>query len=84
MENIIKSERIDIRLSNEDKKIIEKAASINNMSLSSYILFNILKLAKNDLERFEITLLDNDEMSTFINLLTNPPKPNESLIELFK
>ena len=84
MESITKTERIDIRLSNEEKVLLEKAAAATNRTLSSYILSNIIKLAKEDLAKFGIEVFDNEEMATFIDLLANPPKPNKALIELFK
>ena len=84
MESINKTERIDIRLSSEEKVILEKAAAATNRTLSSYILSNIIKLAKEDLAKFGIEVFDNEEMATFIDLLANPPKPNKALIELFK
>ncbi len=84
MESINKTERIDIRLSSEEKVLLEKAAAATNRTLSSYILSNIIKLAKEDLAKFGIEVFDNEEMATFIDLLANPPKPNKALIELFK
>ena len=66
------------------KVILEKAAAATNRTLSSYILSNIIKLAKEDLAKFGIEVFDNEEMATFIDLLANPPKPNKALIELFK
>ena len=84
MESVVKSERIDIRLSLKEKELIEKAATMNNRSLSSYILSVVLKEAKNDLRNFDLDLLDDDEMAIFMDALANPPKPNQALIELFK
>ena len=84
MKSINKTERIDIRLSSEEKVLLEKAAAATNRTLSSYILSNIIKLAKEDLAKFGIEVFDNEEMATFIDLLANPPKPNKALIELFK
>ena len=84
MESYPKTERIDIRLSAEEKAIIEKAASFNNRTISSYLLSIILKQAKEDLKNFNIELLEDDEMAIFIDALENPPHPNEHLIDLFK
>lgn len=50
MSNIIKTNRINIRLSEEDKKILELAAKKNRQSLSSYIISAAIKQAdKSDL-----------------------------------
>lgn len=84
MESVVKTERIDIRLSKEEKAMLERAAATTNRSLSSYILSNIMRLAKEDLAKYGLDVFDNEEMATFIDLLANPPKPNDALIELFK
>ena len=84
MESAIKSERIDIRLSPEEKELIVKAANMNNRSLSSYILSIALKEAKNDLRNFGLDLLNDEEMAVFMDALSNPPEPNEALIDLFR
>ena len=50
MSNVIKTNRINIRLSEEDKKILELAAKKNRQSLSSYIISAAIKQAdKSDL-----------------------------------
>ena len=84
MESVVKSERIDIRLSLEEKAIIERAAAMNNRSVSSYILSIVLKHAKDDMKKFDIELLDSDEMAIFIDALENPPMPSKELIDLFR
>lgn len=84
MESVGKSERIDIRLSLEEKAIIERAAAMNNRSVSSYILSIVLKQAKDDMKKFDIELLDCDEMAIFIDALENPPMPSKELIDLFR
>lgn len=79
-----RKERIDIRISLEDKKTLEKAAEYNNLSLSSYIISVVLKQAKIDLMDNEIIILNNNERDLFIKALNECNEPNQALKDLFK
>ena len=79
-----KNSRIDIRLDPKDKEILEHAASLKRISLSSYILSSAIENAKMDIEKEETILLSNKQRDMVLSLLDNPPEPNESLRKLFK
>ena len=80
----IKEKRIEFRVSDDAKKIIEQAAALSNISVSSYILSVVLKQAKLDLEQNELITLNNRERDSLMRALECPPKPNEALRSLFK
>ena len=80
----IKSNRIDFRISEENKNILEEAAKINNLSLSSYILSVVMKQAKIDIENNEILKLNNKDKDLIMNLLNDSLEPNDNLIKLMK
>lgn len=75
----IKEKRIEFRVSSETKSILEDAAKLANISLSSYILSVSLKQARLDLAKNETILLNNAERNRFIKTILNPPKPNTKL-----
>ncbi len=79
-----KSNRIDIRLSDTDKEIIEKAASCSRQSVSSYIISVVVKQAQLDLIENETLYLSNQDRDFIVNLLDNPQEPNEHLKGLFR
>ena len=79
-----KNSRIDIRLDPKDKEILEHAASLKRISLSSYILSSAIENAKMDIEKEETILLSNKQRDMVLSLLDNPPEPNEALRKLFK
>lgn len=79
-----KEKRIEIRVSDEAKKIIEDAANLANLSLSSYMLSVVLKQARLDLARNEIISLNNKDRDALLKILKNPPEPNDALKDLFK
>ena len=80
----LKAERIDFRANINQKAILERAAEIKHVPLSSYILTSSLKQAQIDLAENEIVLLSNRDRDLIMSLLENPPEPNEALKGLFR
>ncbi len=78
-----KSSRIEIRTNEETKKLIEKAASLNGETISSYIISKSLSSAKEDIAQMETIIISDKDRDLFYSLLTNPPKPNKALEDLF-
>ena len=75
-----KTNRIDLRVSREQKEILETAASIKGVSLSAYLLANCLQIAKADLAEHQKLVLSERDRDLFLSLIANPPKPNQSLV----
>ncbi len=81
---VTKTSRLDIRLSDDEKSIIEKAALINHQSLSSYIISVLTKQAQIDIVNNEMITLSNADRDFILELLNNPGEPTNSLVELTK
>ena len=77
-----KTNRIDIRLTNSDKLLIEKAADFNRQSVSSYIISVIVKQAQLDIAENETMVLPKKDWDFIMELLENPGEPNEALVDL--
>lgn len=84
MAAIVKNNRINIRLSNDDKSILELAAQLNKQSLSAYIYDIAMKQAELDIKKKEKIVLADRERDILLNALDNPPLPNKALRDLFK
>lgn len=80
----MKKERIDIRVSKEDKEIIEKAASLSSLSLSSYVISIVLKQARYDITGNKKIILSKNEGQKFIEIMDESPEANIRLKELLK
>lgn len=74
-----KDNRIDLRISLDEKELLEKAASIKRLSLSSYIVSNCLEAARKDMEDYHKFVLSDRDRDLFLSLIENPPEPNEAL-----
>ena len=66
------------------KSILEKAAGLKNLTLSSYILTSSLRQAQIDLAENDTLLLSDKSRNLVMAALENPPKPNAALKGLFR
>lgn len=80
----LKDVRIDLRANTNEKNLLERAAELKHISLSSYILSSSLKQAQLDLIENETLILSNKDRDLVMSVLENPPEPNEVLKGLFK
>ncbi len=79
-----KQKRIDLRVTPEQKDLLERAAHFKGMSLSSYLLTNSLEAAQADLEVHHKLVLSDRDRDLFLQLLVNPPQPNPALKKAMK
>ncbi|MDF1567482.1 MAG: DUF1778 domain-containing protein [Spirochaetaceae bacterium] len=73
-----------MRISTSVKEVIEKAAVIKGKSLSSYAISTLQDQAQKDIQEYETLTLDNQERDRFLDLMANPPKPNDALKSLMR
>jgi uncharacterized protein (DUF1778 family) len=66
--------RIDLRVTQEQKELLERAASLKGISLSAYTLFHILPVAKQDIDANERLVLSNRDRDLFMSVMENPPE----------
>lgn len=74
-----KEERIELRVNREQKSIIEKAANINGLSVSSYLLSQALQSARIDIENLEIIKLTDKDRNLFLKSIEKKYLPNKTL-----
>jgi uncharacterized protein (DUF1778 family) len=69
-----KDSRIDLRVTQEQKELLEKAASLRGISLSAYTLFYLLAVAKQEIEDQERLVLSDCDRDLFMSIMENPPE----------
>ncbi len=74
-----KSERVNLRLGAKAKKRIERAASFEGKTVSSFILSSALSQAEQTIRRHETMALGKRDAAVFFEALANPPKMNAKL-----
>lgn len=76
-----KDSRIDLRVTQEQKELLERAVSLKGISLSAYILFHLLPLAKQDIDNYERLVLSDRDRDLFLSVMENPPELKGKLKE---
>ena len=79
-----KDNRIDLRVDETAKKLIERAASIAGMSISSFTLSTTLRAAREEIAAYEQLALSNRDRDLFVATIENPPRANEALRSAMK
>jgi uncharacterized protein (DUF1778 family) len=74
-----KADRIEARLSREAKIIIERAASLEGVSASDFVVSHAQQAARQVISEHERWRLDRTQSEAFVHALLNPPEPNEAL-----
>ncbi len=74
-----KKERLEARITPEQKDLFTRAAAINGLTLTSFVIASAQEKAVTTVRDYEaITLSDNDR-KVFVDALLNPPEPSEAL-----
>jgi uncharacterized protein (DUF1778 family) len=78
---ITRDERLDARVSREEKEMIETAASLRGTSASDFVRIVTREAALNTIREHEVLTLNEKAKRIFVEALLNPPKPNERALE---
>lgn len=79
-----KSARLEARTQPSVKDAIQRAATLNGVEVSSFVVSAAYEAAKSTLSAHKVTLLESDaDREAFFNALDNPPKPTKRLIDAF-
>ena len=74
-----KKERLEARITPDQKDLFTRAAAINGLTLTSFVIASAQEKAVTTVRDHEaITLSDNDR-KVFVDALLNPPEPSEAL-----
>ena len=74
------NDRMSLRIATEEKSLLMRAAAIQHTNLTEFVVRHVVSAAKqviNEHERIELSERDSLQM---LDLLENPPKPNEKLL----
>ena len=71
-----KQERLEARVTREQKLIIERAARIRGTSVTDFVLASAEQAAAETIKNSEVLTLRDKARQTFIDALLQPPAPN--------
>lgn len=78
------NERINLRLKHSAKRLLERAASFEGKTVSSFILNSALNHAEKTIHEHETISLNSKDSAAFFNALASPPGFNKKLLAAFK
>ena len=70
-----KTSRIDLRMTDEQKRQIESAAALCGTSVSQWSIDRLLDSARSDIARARTTALSSQAFDEFVRQLTEPVDP---------
>lgn len=76
-----KQERINLRLKAQAKEVLERAASYEGKTVSSFILTHALSGAEKTIQEHEIMRLNTSDAEAFFHSLNQPVRFNSKLID---
>jgi uncharacterized protein (DUF1778 family) len=74
-----KTDRIDVRIPRETKRVIERAAALIGTTTSDFITMQAYEAAQRVIEGQGRWVLDDAQSKAFVEALINPPEPNAAL-----
>jgi len=75
-----REDRIELRATREEKRLLMAAAVHERLDLTSFIMRNVLPVARESLDRAERIVLSERDTARVLELLENPPEPSPALI----
>lgn len=75
----VKKQRIDLRLSDDDKTLIEEAAAMSNQTITQFMLASASERAAQVIEQHRRLVLNEQSWERVMDAITHPPAPNDRL-----
>lgn len=74
-----KGERLETRITKEQKELFQRAADIQGRSLTDFVISSVAEAAKQIVQEHEIMILSARDRAVFVEALLNPPEPSSKL-----
>lgn len=75
-----RDDRIELRATREEKRLLTAAAAYERLDVTSFIMRSALPAARAVIAENERIVLSERDSARVLELLENPPPPNEALL----
>lgn len=75
----VKEARLEMRLSGDHKRLLEKAAALAGQPLTSFVMSHLIEDARETIERHRTTLLSAADQKRFLEILESEEEPAPAL-----
>jgi uncharacterized protein (DUF1778 family) len=72
----VKQERLEARVTLEQKRLIERAAELRGTTVTNFVVLSAQKAATEAIREVEVLSLRDQGREAFVRALLNPPSPN--------
>lgn len=79
-----KRTRLEVRLSEKQKALFERAAALEGRDLSDFVLSSLQTAAEETIRKHRVIELTTRDTEILVQALLNPPEPNEALREALR
>jgi uncharacterized protein (DUF1778 family) len=76
-----KKERLEARLTSEQKELLQRAAEIEGTTLTDFVVRSAQAQARRVIEEHTRIKLSLEDSKEFVSSLLNPPKPNQRMMK---
>ncbi len=76
----VRNDRIELRATSEEKRLLAAAAAYERLDLTSFVLRTVLPAARDVVDRAERLVLSERDTARVLDLLENPPQPTPALL----
>jgi uncharacterized protein (DUF1778 family) len=80
----IRSDRIELRTTKEEKRLLSMAAAHERLDMTSFIMRSVLPAARDVVERAERIVLSKRDSARVLRVLEKSPKPTRALLAAAK
>ena len=80
MTTATREDRIELRATREEKRLLAAAAAYERLDVTSFIMRNVLPSARKVVDRAERIVLSGRDSKRILQLLENPPEPPPALV----
>lgn len=74
------NDRMSLRIASEDKSLLMRAAVLQHTNLTEFVIRNVVSAAREVIEQNERLELTERDSLHVLELLDEPPAPNEKLL----
>lgn len=79
-----KAQRMDFRIEEEQKLLIEEAASLSGETITSFAISTLVQRAKDVIQSHNSTMLSLNDSQRFLKILDQAAEPNAKLKRAFE
>ena len=74
------NDRVSLRIASDEKLLLIRAAALQHTNLTEFVLRNVVPVAQRIIEENERLTLTARDSLLMLDLLDNPPAPNDRLM----